>query len=124
MTTRDAIVYVGQMGAETYTQSLKGVLYTEEQIGFMADRILWTEGQIGEMANRIVYVIELSQFNTILAMYMLTSISFLGFDSLMSNMSKYAVTVNPVSYVPWLNRSSTAATRETTTMTRYPLHDM
>lgn len=102
MAMRDAIVYVGQMGAETYTQSLNGVLYTENQIGFMADRILWTEGQIGEMANRIVYVIELSQYNTIIGMYMLMYISFLGFDSLMNNMAKYAVTVSPVSYIPWL----------------------
>lgn len=99
MAMRDAIVYVGQMGAETYVQSLNGVLYTEDQIGFMADRILWTEGQIGVMADRIVYVIELSQFNTIRAMYVLTSINFLGFEN---NLSKYAVTVSPVSYIPWL----------------------
>lgn len=102
MAVRDAIVYVGQLGSNTYMQSLRGVLYTEDQIGFMADRILWTEGQIGEMANRIVYVIELSQWNTIRGMYMLVNLSFMGFDSTMNNMSKYAVTVNPVNYIPWL----------------------
>lgn len=99
MAMRDAIVYVGQMGADTYVQSLNGVLYTEDQIGFMADRILWTEGQIGEMANRIVYVIELSQYNTIRAMYMIMTMSFLGFEGAWS---KYAITVSPVSYIPWL----------------------
>ncbi|MYL35814.1 hypothetical protein GLW08_15090 [Pontibacillus yanchengensis] len=102
MATSNAIIYVGQLGADTFTQSLNGVLYTEDQIGFMADRILWTQGQIGEMADRIVYVIELSQFNTIKAMYMVMSISFLGFDSTMNNMSKYAITVDPVNYIPWL----------------------
>ena len=99
MAYRDAIVYVGQMGADTYVQSLNGVLYTEDQIGLMADRILWTEGQIGEMANRIVYVIELSQFNTILFMWMITSFSFLGMEQ---GMNKYMVKVSPVSYIPWL----------------------
>ena len=102
MAYSDAIVYVGQMGADTYVQTLNGVLYTENQIGFMADRILWTETQIGEMANRIVYVIELSQFNTTKAMYMLMEISFMGIDNLMNDMFKYSVTVNPISYIPWL----------------------
>ncbi|SDZ78084.1 hypothetical protein SAMN05421743_101174 [Thalassobacillus cyri] len=54
------------------------------------------------MADRIVYVIELSQFNTIKAMYMITSLSFLGFDSLMNNMAQYSITVQPVNYIPWL----------------------
>jgi hypothetical protein len=108
MAYNNAIIYVGESGAETYTQSLNGVLYTENQIGFMADRILWTEGQIGEMANRIVYVVELSQFNTIMAMYMVMSISFMGFDSAMNNMSKYAITVNPVSSIPWLSTTTMA----------------
>ena len=102
MAYSNAIIYVGQLGANMYTQSLNGVSYTENQIGFMADRILWTEGQIGEMANRIVYVTELSQFNTIKAMYMVMSISFMGIDSMMNNMFRYAITVNPVSYIPWL----------------------
>lgn len=108
MATSRAIVYVGQMGADTFTQALNGVLYTENQIGFMADRILWTEGQIGEMANRIVYVTELSQFNTIKAMYMIMTISFMGMDSMMNNMFKYAITVNPVSYIPWMTRTGNA----------------
>lgn len=54
------------------------------------------------MANRIVYVTELSQFNTIKAMYMVMTISFMGMDSMMNNIFKYAVTVKPVSYIPWL----------------------
>jgi hypothetical protein len=102
LATRNAIVYVGEMGADSYVQSLNGVLYTVDQIGFMADRILWTQEQIGEMANRIVYVIELTQFNTIRMMYMVMSISFMGIDASMGNMYQYAITVNPVSYIPWL----------------------
>ena len=109
MATSRAIVYVGQMGADTFTQALNGVLYTEDQIGFMADRILWTEGQIGEMANRIVYVTELSQFNTIKAMYMVMTLSFMGMDSMMNDMFRYAITVNPVSYIPWMTRTGYAA---------------
>ncbi|ESU31257.1 hypothetical protein G3A_17920 [Bacillus sp. 17376] len=108
MATSRAIVYVGQMGADTFTQALNGVLYTEDQIGFMADRILWTEGQIGVMADRIVYVVELSQFNTIKAMYMVMNMSFMGTDSMMNNMFKYAISVNPVSYIPWLSRNGYA----------------
>ncbi|HAQ08659.1 MAG TPA: hypothetical protein DCR24_14535 [Bacillus bacterium] len=100
-----AIVYVGQMGADTFVQALDGVLYTEDQIGFMADRILYTEGQIGEMADRIVYVTEFTQFNTVKAMYMVMTISFMGINSMMNNMFKYAVTVNPVSYIPWLRQN-------------------
>ncbi|MBT2643270.1 hypothetical protein J7I80_13605 [Bacillus sp. ISL-41] len=108
MATSRAIVYVGQMGADTFTQALEGVLYTEDQIGFMADRILWTEGQIGVMADRIVYVVELSQFNTIEAMYMGMNMSFMGMDSMMNNMFRYAISVNPVSYIPWLSRGGYA----------------
>lgn len=70
----DVIVQVGQMGADSYTQSLNGVLYTTTQIGFMADRILWTEEQIGFMADRIVYVTEFSQDNSIKVIYMATTL--------------------------------------------------
>lgn len=73
-TAADVIVQVGQMGADSYTQSLNGVLYTVDQIGFMADRILWTEEQIGIMADRIVYVTEFSQDNSIKVIYMATSL--------------------------------------------------
>lgn len=100
MTTNNAIVYIGQIGADTYVQSLNGVLYTEDQIGFMADRILWTEGQIGDMANRIVYVTELSQNNLVIGQYLIVSLAFAGLDSAMNNMYKYYVTVQP-SYIPW-----------------------
>lgn len=112
MATSRAIVYVGQMGADTFTQALEGVLYTQDQIGFMADRILWTEGQIGVMADRIVYVVELSQFNTIKAMYMVMDMSFMGMDSMMNNMFRYNISVNPVSYIPWMSRSGYANTHQ------------
>lgn len=39
-TTADVLVTVGQMGADSYSQTLDGVLYTVDQIGFMADKIL------------------------------------------------------------------------------------
>lgn len=73
-TAADVIVQVGQMGADSYSQSLNGVLYTVDQIGFMADRILWTEEQIGIMSDRIVYVTEFSQDNSIKVIYMATSL--------------------------------------------------
>lgn len=73
-TAADVVVKVGQMGADSYSQSLNGVLYTVNQIGVMADRILWTEAQIGIMADRIVYVTEFSQDNTIKVIYMVTSL--------------------------------------------------
>lgn len=57
------------------------------------------------MANRIVYVTELSQFNTVKAMYMVMTMSFMGMDTMMNNMFKYAITVNPVSYIPWMTRT-------------------
>ncbi|GAE44570.1 hypothetical protein JCM21738_1291 [Mesobacillus boroniphilus JCM 21738] len=60
------------------------------------------------MADRIVYVVELSQFNTIKAMYMVMNMSFMGTDSMMNNMFKYAISVNPVSYIPWLSRNGYA----------------
>lgn len=94
----DAIVYVGQLGASTYEQSLNGVLYTEGQIGIMADRILWTESQIGVMADRIVYVTEFSQDNTLLFTYQIISLMYMGRDSMGY---KYAVTVMPVPSMPW-----------------------
>lgn len=49
----------------------------------MADRILWIQEQIEEMADRIVYVVELSQYNTITAMYMVMTVSFLEIDPFM-----------------------------------------
>jgi hypothetical protein len=53
-------------------------------------------------------VIELSQFNTIKAMYMVMDMSLMGMDSIMNDMFKYTVSVNPVSYIPWLSRSGYA----------------
>lgn len=46
------VVVLSETGSVLYLESLDGVLYTEEQIGEMADRI-------GEMADRIVYTEEL-----------------------------------------------------------------
>ena len=77
-TATDVIVYVGQTGSTTFEQSLNGVLYTENQIGFMADRILWTESEIGTMADRIVYVTEVSQDNSIEVIYMVTALTSAG----------------------------------------------
>ncbi|SEB20954.1 hypothetical protein SAMN05421743_1309 [Thalassobacillus cyri] len=73
-TAADVLVTYGQIGADTYTDTLDGVLYTVDSIGFMADRILWTEEQIGIMADRIVYVTEFSQDNSIKVIYMATAL--------------------------------------------------
>lgn len=73
-TSADVLVTVGQMGADSYSQTLNGVLYTVDQIGFMADRILWTQEQIGFMADRIVYVTEFPQDNTVKVIYMATAL--------------------------------------------------
>lgn len=80
-TTADVIVYVGQEGSSLYEQSLAGVLYTEQQIGLMADRILWTETQIGEMADRIVYVTEISQDGSIEVIYLAYALAEQGMES-------------------------------------------
>lgn len=80
-TASDAVVYVGDQFASTYEQSLNGVLYTEDAIGTMADRILWTESEIGTMADRIVYVTELSQDNTIQVIYYAYDIVLTGMEN-------------------------------------------
>lgn len=102
MAESNAIVYVVEIGAETYVETLNGVLYTVDEIGFMADRILLTQEEIGEMADRIVYVVELSQFNTVKMVYMVTSISFMGINVTMGNLYEYAITVDPISYFEFL----------------------
>ena len=96
-TAADVIVKVGQMGADTYTQSMNGVLYTEDQIGEMADRILWTEEQIGFMADRVVYVTEFSQDNTIKVIYMVTSLWATGMQD---GGYTYQVMLAPVAVLP------------------------
>lgn len=96
-TTTDVITYVGVTGADTFTQSLNGVLYTEDQIGLMADRILATEGEIADMSDRIVYVTEVSQFNFIEVVYLVTSISSLGVQD---GNYLYDVTLLPVAALP------------------------
>lgn len=93
----DVIVKVGQMGADTYTQSLNGVLYTENQIGLMADRILWTEEQIGTIADRIVYVTEFSQDNTVKIIYMATALWPTGMQN---GGYTYKVSLMPVAMLP------------------------
>lgn len=93
----DAVVYVGQSGAATSEQSLDGVLSTEEQIGFMADRILYTVNQIGTMADRIVYVTELSQDNGMQVTYQVTSLAATGMQD---GMYAYEVTLMQVAGLP------------------------
>ncbi|MGC1214990.1 MAG: hypothetical protein WA890_27495 [Micromonospora sp.] len=96
-TGTDVVVYVGQLGASTYEQSLNGVLYTENQIGGMADRILWTEEQIGIMADRIVYVTEVSQDNTVKVIYMVTALWATGTQD---GGYLYQVALMPVAMLP------------------------
>jgi hypothetical protein len=96
-TAADVIVKVGQMGADSYSQSLDGVLYTVNQIGFMADRILWTEEQIGIMADRIVYVTEFSQDNSIKVIYMATALYPTGTSD---GGYTYKVALMPVAMLP------------------------
>jgi hypothetical protein len=96
-TSSDVIVYVGQLGADTYTQTLNGILYTEGQIGFMADNILWTEEQIGFMADRIVYVTEMSQDNSVEIIYQVTSLWSLGTQD---GGYLYQVALMPVAALP------------------------
>ncbi len=94
----DSTFYVATQGGGSYTQTLNGVLYTEGQIGVMADRILWTETQIGEMSNRIVYVTQFSQTNSVTATYMLTNIVYLGPNN---NGYQYSATVTQIPSLPF-----------------------
>ncbi|UYZ20205.1 hypothetical protein [Mesobacillus jeotgali] len=96
-TTADVLVTVGQMGADSYSQTLDGVLYTVNQIGFMADRILWTQEQIGFMADRIVYVTEFSQDNSIKVIYMATALWPTGTKD---GGYTYKVSLMPVAMLP------------------------
>ena len=95
--TSNTIISVGVLGATSATQALNGILYTEGQIGVMADRILYTELEIGQMANRIVYVTQFSQTNTILAFYAVTNLNYLGKDN---GQYKYSGTLTKVSALP------------------------
>lgn len=76
--TANAALSIGVQGALIASQLINGVLVTEGQIGTMADRILSTESQIGAMASRIVYVTQLSQTNSIVAIYLFTNPVYLG----------------------------------------------
>jgi hypothetical protein len=76
--TANAALSIGAQGALLPSQLINGVLVTEGQIGVMADRILSTELQIGAMADRIVYVTQLSQTNSIVAIYLFTNPVYLG----------------------------------------------
>ncbi|WP_226085085.1 hypothetical protein [Mesobacillus sp. S13] len=96
-TSADVLVTVGQMGADSYSQTLNGVLYTVDQIGFMADRILWTQEQIGFMADRIVYVTEFSQDNTVKVIYMATALWPTGTKD---GGYTYKVSLMPVAMLP------------------------
>ena len=70
-TPADAVVYVGQLAATAYTQTLDAVLTTQTQI-------LETEEQIGSMADRIVYVTVTSQSGAIQVIYLVASLVYLG----------------------------------------------
>lgn len=96
-TTTDTVTYVGELGADLYTQNLDGVLYTEDQIGLMADRILATEGEIADMSDRIVFVTEVSQDNLIQVVYLVTSMTSLGVQD---GSYLYDVTLFPVAALP------------------------
>ncbi|WP_079509231.1 hypothetical protein [Mesobacillus jeotgali] len=96
-TGADVLVTVGQMGADSYSQTLDGVLYTVDSIGMMADRILWTQQEIGFMADRIVYVTEFSQDNTIKVIYMATALWPTGMND---GGYTYKVTLMPVAMLP------------------------
>ncbi|CAM3858882.1 hypothetical protein GCM10009865_52370 [Aeromicrobium ponti] len=96
-TAADVLVTYGQLGTDTYTDTLNGVLYTVDSIGFMADRILWTEEQIGIMAERIVYVTEFSQDNSIKVIYMATSLWPTGTSD---GGYTYKVALMPVAMLP------------------------
>jgi hypothetical protein len=96
-TSADVLVTVGKMSADSYSQTLDGVLYTVDQIGFMADRILWTQEQIGFMADRIVYVTEFSQDNTIKVIYMATALWPTGTKD---GGYTYKVSLMPVAMLP------------------------
>lgn len=97
-TSADAVVYIAEVGAESYSETLDAVLYTEGQIGFMADRILWTEGEIGTMADRIVYVTELAMDGSIRVIYLATVLDPIGTQD---GGYLYDVVLMPVAALPW-----------------------
>lgn len=96
-TSADAVVYVIQAGADSYAQTLDAVLYTEDQIGFMADRILWTESEIGVMADRIVYVTEIAMDGSIEIIYIATALWPVGTQD---GGYLYDVVLTPVAALP------------------------
>lgn len=89
-TGTDVVVSVGQLGATTYGQSLNGVLYTGNQI-------LYTENQIGSMADRIVYVTQTSQNSSITVIYLAVSLVAAGMQN---GGYLYQATLVPVAALP------------------------
>lgn len=89
-TGTDVVVSVGQLGATTYEQSLNGVLYTGNQI-------LYTENQIGSMADRIVYVTQTSQNSGITVIYLAVSLVAAGMQN---GGYLYQATLVPVAALP------------------------
>jgi hypothetical protein len=89
-TAMEVIVYVGQLGATSYAQALEAVLQTE-------DNILATEEQIADMSNRIIYVIQLSQDNSIKVMYLVSSLTQL---ELQVSSYTYRTVLIPVAVLP------------------------
>lgn len=89
-TGTDVVVSIGQLGATTYEQSLNGVLYTGNQI-------LYTENQIGSMADRIVYVTQTSQNSSITVIYLAVSLVAAGMQN---GGYLYQATLVPVAALP------------------------
>lgn len=89
----DVVVYVGQLGDTTYTQSLNGVLSTETNI-------LSTEQQIANMSDRIVYVTQISESGAIEVIYAATSVAYLGIQAGSTYPYQYLTILVPVLVLP------------------------
>ena len=96
--TANAALSIGVLGAGLASQTINAVLVTQDNIGLMADRILYTELQIGAMANRIVYVTQFSQTNSLVAIYQIVNLVYLGNEN---SQYKYSGTLVKVSSRPF-----------------------
>jgi hypothetical protein len=80
----EVVLVLAETGEVLYLQSLDGVLYTESEIGEMADRI-------GEMADRIVYTEEL----VVETEYLIVDVIFYTQDSVL----EFVDMLNPLDLV-------------------------
>ena len=96
--TANVALSIGVLGAGLASQTINAVLVTQDNIGLMADRILYTELQIGAMANRIVYVTQFSQTNSLVAIYQIVNLVYLGNEN---SQYKYSGTLVKVSSRPF-----------------------